>query len=231
MVVVTARLTPIRSASGRRTPVQRRSRERFERIVRAAEELLVSRGVEALSTREVAHRADIPVATLYQYFADRDAIIFALIERHVTSMDARIASALGSLEIYSIRSVVETTIAAYREAYSDRQSYVVLWFQGRLSADIAAYIRERDDNLADQFHRFAITTGLLRPDVDPLVLRLCFEIADRFLEVAYRHDVAGDDRVVKEGVELIVSHLERYATSAGVAGIAADEISPHWEES
>jgi AcrR family transcriptional regulator len=226
--VVTARLKPTRSASGRRTPVQRRSRERVERILRAAEQLVVSRGVEALSTREVALRADVPVATLYQYFADRDAIISALIQRHVESMDKRIAAALGSLETYSVRSVVETTVGAYRAAYRERPSYVVLWFQGRLSADIAAYIRERDDRLADEFHRFATTIGLLREGVDPLVLRLCFEIADRFLEAAYRHDLAGEDRTVKEGVEMIVSHLERYATSAGVAGIPADEIGIRW---
>jgi AcrR family transcriptional regulator len=228
---VTARLTPIRSARGRRTPVQRRSRERFERILKAAEQLVVSRGVDALSTREVAQRADIPVATLYQYFADRDAIISALIERHVSSIDARIASALRALPVYSVRSVVETTIAAYRAAYRERPSYVVLWFQGRLTADIAAYIRERDEKLADQFHRFAISTGLLRADVDPLVLRLCFEIADRFLEAAYRHDLRGDDRIVREGVEMIVLHLERHATTAGAAGIAADQISTRWEVS
>lgn len=225
---MTARLTPIRSASGRRTPVQRRSRDRFERILQAAEQLVVSSGVQALGTREVAHQADIPVATLYQYFADRDAIISALIERHVSSMDARIAAALGSLRIYSVRSVVETTVETYRAAYRERPSYVVLWFQGRLSADIAAYIRERDEKLADQFHRFGITTGLLTPDVDPLVLRLCFEIADRFLEAAYRHELSGDDRVVDEGVEMIVSHLERYATPAGVGGIAADAITARW---
>jgi AcrR family transcriptional regulator len=228
---VTARLTPIRSARGRRTPVQRRSRERFERILKAAEQLVVSRGVDALSTREVAQRADIPVATLYQYFADRDAIISALIERHVSSIDARIASALRALPVYSVRSVVETTIAAYRAAYRERPSYVVLWFQGRLTADIAAYIRERDEKLADQFHRFAISAGLLRADVDPVVLRLCFEIADRFLEAAYRHDLRGDDRIVREGVEMIVSYLERHATAAGAAGIAADQISTRWEVS
>jgi AcrR family transcriptional regulator len=194
----------------------------------AAEQLVVSRGVEALSTREVARRADIPVATLYQYFAHRDAIISALVERHVTSMDARIASALGSLRTYSIRTVVETTVDAYRAAYRERPSYVVLWFQGRLNADIAAYIRERDEKLADQFHRFGTVAGLLRRDLDPLALRLCFELSDRFLEVAYRHDLAGDDRVVKEGVEMIVSYLERHATPAGIAGIPADEIVPRW---
>ena len=226
--VVTARLTPTRSASGRRTPVQRRSRERVERILSAAEQLVVSQGFGALGTREVALRADVPVATLYQYFADRDAIISALIERHVTSMDGRIAAALASLTSYSVRTVVETTVEAYRAAYLERPSYVVLWFQGRLSAGIAAYIREHDERLADEFHRFATTAGMLRPDADPLVLRLCFEISDRFLEAAYRHDLGGDDRIVKEGVEMIVAHLERYATSAGVAGIPADEIAIRW---
>ena len=83
---------------------------------------MVSQGVGALGTREVALRADIPVATLYQYFADRDSIISALIKRHVTSMDGRIAAALGSLTRYSVRAVVETTVGAYRAAYRERPS-------------------------------------------------------------------------------------------------------------
>jgi hypothetical protein len=57
---------------------------------------------------------------------------------------------------------------------------------------------------------------------------LCFEVADRFLEVAYRHDLGGEDRIVAEGVEMIVSHLERYATPAGIAGIPAGEMPIRW---
>ena len=212
----------------RRIPVQRRSRERVERILRAAEQLVVSSGVESLTTRAVAGRVRVPVATLYQYFSDRDAIISALIERHVLSMDERIAAALQSLSSYSVRGIVETTVAAYRADYRERPSYVVLWFQGRLSADIARFIRDRDDLLADAFHRFATQLGLLRPDTDPLVIRLCFELADRFLEVAYRHDLDGDDRVVKEGIEMIIAHLERYATPAGIQGIDAATASERW---
>lgn len=213
----------------RRKPVQRRSRERVERILAAAEQLVVASGVEALSTRAVARRADVPVATLYQYFADREAIITALIDRHISSMDGRIARALDALETYSIRSIVETTVAAYRADYRAHPSYVVLWFQGRMSADIAAFIRARDDLLAVRFHRFATTAGLLRPDTDPLVLSLCFELADRFLEVAYRHELGGEDRVVSEGIEMIVSHLERYATPAGKAGLRANELAARWQ--
>lgn len=196
--------------------------------MRAAEQLVVSSGVEALTTRAVAERAQIPVATLYQYFADRDAIIAALIERHVLSMDKRIAAALESLETFSVRSIVETTVAAYRADYAERPSYVVLWFQGRLSADVARFIRGRDALLADAFHRFATELGLLRRGTDPLVIHLCFELADRFLEVAYRHDLRGEDRVVNEGIEMIIAHLERYATDDGVAGVDAATASERW---
>ena len=212
----------------RRTPVQHRSRERVEAILRASERLVVDGGVNALTTRAVATAARIPVASVYQYFADRDAIIAALIERHVLSMDERIADALLRLETYSVRTIVETTVAAYREDYRERPSYVVLWFQGRLSADVARFIRDRDDLLADAFHRFATSIGLLRRGTDRLVIRLCFELADRFLEVAYRHDLRGDDRVVAEGIEMIIAHLERYATATGIAGIDAATASARW---
>ena len=144
-------------------------------------------------------------------------------------MDTRIAAALGELDAYSIRRIVETTVSAYRADYRARPSYVVLWFQGRLSDEIAAFIRERDDLFADAFHRFALEAGLLRRSTDLVVVRLCFELADRFLEVAYRHDLHGDDRVVEEGIEMIVSHLERDATKAGIAGIPAAELRARWQ--
>jgi AcrR family transcriptional regulator len=226
---VTAGLAATGATRVRRTPVQRRSRQRVERILEAAEKLVVSSGIEAVSTREVARCAGIPVATLYQYFADRDAIVGALIERHVSSMDSRIAAALAELRIYSIRSIVDATVDAYRAAYREQPSYVVLWFQGRLSADTAAFIRERDELLADAFHTFALQAGLLEPETDPLVARLCFELADRFLEMAYRYDLSGQDRVVAEGVEMIVSHLERHATNKGITGIPASALSLRWQ--
>ncbi|HWK18768.1 MAG TPA: TetR/AcrR family transcriptional regulator [Solirubrobacteraceae bacterium] len=222
-------VTPLSATSARRTPVQRRSRERVQRILLAAEQVVVAGGVDALTTRAVAARARVPIGTLYQYFADRDAIIAALIDRHVSAMDARIAGALAQLPRYSVRSIVESTVAAYREGYRQRPSYVVLWFQGRVNAEIASFVRERDDVLARQFHTFAIAAGLLEPSTEPFVLSLAFELADRFMEVAYRHDLDGEDRIVKEGIEVVAGHLERYATPAGIDGIDAGELAARWQ--
>lgn len=196
--------------------------------MRVSERIVVEGGVDALTTREVARRARVPVATLYQYFADREAIVAALIEQHIGSMDERIADALSELPRYSIRSIVEATVAAYRDAYHARPSYVVLWFQGRLNADIARFIRERDALLAASFHRFALDAGLLADGTDVLVLELAFELADRFLEVAYRRELHGDDRIAAEGIEAVVAYLERHATAAGIDGIDAAASGVRW---
>jgi AcrR family transcriptional regulator len=216
------------SGGSRRLPVQRRSRERVEHILIAAERLLVSDGIDAVTTREVAKRAGVPVATLYQYFADRSDIVSALIERHILSMDERIGASLQRLETFSVRTIVEAAIAAYRDAYRDHPSHVVLWYQGRVSSVVAAMIRARNDQLAARFHSFAGAAGLMPPDTDPAVLRLAYDVADRILEVAYRNDLEGEDQIVDEGTEMLVAYLERYATPAGLAGISADELRSRW---
>jgi AcrR family transcriptional regulator len=217
------------SSITRRKPVQRRSRERVADILRAAEEIVVKQGVEALSTRSVAERSGVPVASLYQYFADREAIIAALIERHVSAMDERLATDLAALATISVRTLVETTVAAYVAGYRERPSFVVLWFHGRVGPEIVEYVRWRSELLANQFHSFAATAGIMRADTDPIVLRVVAEMIDGFLEIAHRHSLDGDERIVHEGIEMIVSYLERLATPAGIAGVSAAELAARWE--
>jgi AcrR family transcriptional regulator len=217
------------TAQPRRTPVQRRSRERVEGILLAAEQIVVREGFDALSTRAVAERAKIPVATLYQYFADREAIIAALIERHVSAMDVRLTEVVAALGTYSVRTLVEAVVDAYVAGYRARPSYVVLWFQGRVSADIVDRVRRRTSELAAQFHAFAVAAGLLEPHTDVLVLEVAADAIDGVLDLAYRNDFDGDRRVLRAGIEMVVSYLERYATPAGIAGIPASDLAARWE--
>jgi AcrR family transcriptional regulator len=213
----------------RRTPVQRRSRERVEEILLAAEQIVVGEGFDALSTRAVAERAKVPVATLYQYFADREAIVAALIDRHVSAMDGRLQEDVAALRTYSVRTLVEAVVDAYVAGYRARPSYVVLWFQGRVNAQIVARVRKRTSELAAQFHSFGLATGVLDPDTDVLVLEVAADAIDGVLDMAYRDDFDGDQRVLRAGIEMIVSYVERSATPAGIAGIAASDLAARWE--
>lgn len=62
----------------RRRPAQARSRERFERILRAARDVLVEAGFESFTFDEVARRAEVPIGTLYQFFANKYVLICEL---------------------------------------------------------------------------------------------------------------------------------------------------------
>lgn len=62
----------------RRRPAQQRSRERFSRILVAARGVLVDVGFESFTFDEVAKRAEVPIGTLYQFFANKYVLICEL---------------------------------------------------------------------------------------------------------------------------------------------------------
>lgn len=62
----------------RRRPAQARSRERFNRILLAARGVLVDTGFESFTFDEVSRRAEVPIGTLYQFFANKYVLICEL---------------------------------------------------------------------------------------------------------------------------------------------------------
>jgi AcrR family transcriptional regulator len=62
----------------RRTPRQTRSAETVASIVEAAAQILEKGGLAAFTTNAVAERAGVSIGTLYQYFADKNALVMAL---------------------------------------------------------------------------------------------------------------------------------------------------------
>jgi AcrR family transcriptional regulator len=66
----------------RLVPTQKRSRERFERILQCARELMAEKGSEAFRMSDIVERTGVPFGSLYQYFPDKTAIIGTLAERY-----------------------------------------------------------------------------------------------------------------------------------------------------
>ncbi|WP_063552750.1 TetR/AcrR family transcriptional regulator [Burkholderia territorii] len=75
----TAADTPARA---RLVPTQQRSRERFERILACASEVMIEKGCDAFRMSDVVERTGISFGSLYQYFPDKAAVIGTLAERY-----------------------------------------------------------------------------------------------------------------------------------------------------
>jgi AcrR family transcriptional regulator len=62
----------------RRRPSQERSHVKFDHLLRVSRELLIEVGFESFTCEEVAHRAGLPIGTLYQFFANKYVIVCEL---------------------------------------------------------------------------------------------------------------------------------------------------------
>jgi len=62
----------------RKEPVQQRSISRVQNILHATRKILREKGLSAVTTTRIARQAKIPVGSLYQYFPNKKAVLFAL---------------------------------------------------------------------------------------------------------------------------------------------------------
>ncbi len=67
----------------KKRPKQARSRITFDAIVQACEELLPVHGYLGLTTNQIAERAGVNIASLYEYFHTKDAIVAEVANRAV----------------------------------------------------------------------------------------------------------------------------------------------------
>ena len=62
----------------RRRPTQERSHKKFDHLLLVSRELLLEVGFESFTCEEVAHRAGLPIGTLYQFFQNKYVIVCEL---------------------------------------------------------------------------------------------------------------------------------------------------------
>lgn len=198
--------------------MQQRSRERVEAILDAAAALVVEKGVEALGTRAIAEATAFPVASIYQYFADKDAILLALVERDTAEMDARLALAASKLEAVSLHSLVDATLAAFTSVCRERPGFVMIWSRGRVNATIANYCREHNKRIAKTLFELATASNVVRPDATLLTAELAVELGDRIIELAFAEDLNGDEGVLRAGSELLIGALTQYEVGGSDGG-------------
>jgi AcrR family transcriptional regulator len=210
-------MPPVKTASpARRRPVQARSQARVERILAAATAIVEEEGVDAATTRAIAARAGVPVATLYQFFADRDAVLDEVLRRELEALDRHVAersqaaTAAGAATA-TLADFVEFAFEVHRAYYRSRPAFARLWFGGRRTPPVEAAVRERGRRLARDWHAVMLARGLISPTTDPITAELAVELGDRVFECAYRREPEVEETLFTEGKRAVAAYLEQYA--------------------
>ena len=153
----------------RKTPLQARSGATVEAIHEAAIQVLLTGGLALFTTTRVAERAGVSVGTLYQYFPNKQALLFAILLRHF----AQIAEAIEAIPGHGkpIAAIAEDIADAYVSVKLARPDATTALYrvagaidQFRMSADVlkrleAAVVRLLT-NAADASYRQAEKTAI-----------------------------------------------------------------------
>jgi AcrR family transcriptional regulator len=210
----------------RRVPVQRRSRERVEQILQAASELLAEGGVDALTTRSLAQRTGIPIATIYRYFDNRDAIIAAYLDHELERIDATVTQALLAIERVTFRSLAEAVALAHMRHHQAHPEGVQVWFGGRLNPAVVDRVRALDARMAASL-RFAVLESGLSIGAPEFIAELFVRLSDRMFEFVFlaQRTAAEQEQIVLTFVDIIATYLERFASAEGREGVAAEAFA------
>ncbi len=175
----------------RRGPVQARSQKRIEAALAAAEKLLMEMGPERTSIPEIAARADVPRATIYQYFPDKYALFAHMAESQHRRIGEAIGAAAAGAEDADWRALVRIAIDASAAFYNANAVAAILILMGPFgSADRAAQIAK--DNALAKLFRVRLGLGDARADAIEIAIEIAFAclrwgyVRDRFISPTIR---------------------------------------------
>lgn len=105
------RLGKRRDFAPKKRPAQARSRQTFDALVDACTWLLPRLGYAKTTTNRIAAKAGVNIASLYEYFPGKDAIVAQvaerLIQRVLTRLEEGAPSVMGAGEARAVRSWIQ----------------------------------------------------------------------------------------------------------------------------
>lgn len=118
----------------RKTPIQARSTVTVESICEATIQVLLSHGLERLTTTRVAERAGVSVGTLYQYYPNKQSLLFAVVENHLNRVTARVEAACERACHQPLAEMIKEMVEAFVEAKMERPDISVALY--RVAGDL-----------------------------------------------------------------------------------------------
>ncbi len=191
----------------------------------ASNELLAEGGVDALTTRSLAERTGIPVATIYRYFGNRDEIIAAYLDHEMGKIEETVTAALMALERMTFRSMVETIALAHMRHHQAHPEGVPVWFGGRLNAAVVDRVRALDARLASPL-RSAVEETEMAVGAPEFTAALIVRLFDRTFEFVFLSERTAEqqEEIILTFVDIVSTYVERFATPAGLEGILPAEF-------
>jgi AcrR family transcriptional regulator len=194
----------------RKLPSQERSRFTVDAILEAAADILVRDGYARLTTNRIAERAGVNVASLYQYFPGKDAIVAELRRRHGAAERAAVRETLVLRRQQGLEPTLRTLISRGVNAHAVAPE-LHRAFSEHMPAQRYREIEEADAPVFIEMRRLLERSVEGVPDID-FAMWMVATVAHAAIHngIVERPEDVASGRLVDELVALLMGYLKRH---------------------
>ena len=182
--------------SVRNEPVQQRSVDRVTHLLDAAADLIDERGIDGLTTSDVATRSGSSVGVVYRYFPNIQSLLRALAARNMEKFITRIFGAMtDSTDEWMV--ALDSTIDTYVDLCRNEPGFRALGFGDVIDKRFIQPEVSKNSVLALAFTELIVTKYAAAPsDELSFDVEIIIEIADALLQRAFLYERGGDERFI-----------------------------------
>lgn len=147
------------SLNPRKKPQQLRSRVTIDTIFEAAIQVLLANGLDRITTIQIAERAGVSVGSLYQYFPNKNALLAAIVKRHVGEVTDITMAACKSAHGRTIGEMCATMMSAFVDAKTRRPEVSRALYLPSAAVNADAIVKEQSARCAIAVHDMLITAS------------------------------------------------------------------------
>jgi AcrR family transcriptional regulator len=205
--------------SSQKTPKrQARGQKRIEQLLQAAGQVFAEVGYENATTNAIAARAGVSPGTLYQFFANKQAIAEALAGDYA-ARDQSAHEQATELEIVRLplSELVDRVIDPFLAFKKNAPGFDALFTGSVVSAELAGRIQALHEGLKDRVKRM-IT--LRNPKITLRDAETCAEVSIQIVKGLLPMALKGTPEQRRTGIRELKAVLERYLAPLDSAGRA-----------
>ncbi|EPR76823.1 Transcriptional regulator, TetR family [Leifsonia rubra CMS 76R] len=200
--------------NARTEPVQQRSAERINALLDAAAILLDEVGIDAMTTNDVAKRAQSSVGVIYRYFPNIQSLLRALASRNFDKYRAGLTATLNKRATNAL-DALNVSIDVYVELSRTEPGFRVVSFGSIIDRRFNVNRKSNNTALAEILTDLLVTTyGVPASDSLAFDIEVTVEIADSLLERAFLYDPHGEEPFIERLREFIAQLLEPHTKEA-----------------
>ena len=191
----------------RHVPKQHRGERKVEKLLRSAEMVFAEVGYENATTNLIAAQAGVPIGSLYQFFASKDAILEAVAQRYLDQTRAALVQALETGEEVALPELLADLVETLVKLQEQRPYFLQCLAQNRAYAVLRGSVQELHEVVTQHVARLLQRISASSETVD--VLRratVCVHTVSALLPLAL--DARGRERA--KMIQEIVTLLHRY---------------------